>query len=555
MIRSVIEELIAAAVAAASRDGALPPVEVPIEISTPKKPEHGDLATNVALVIASQAGLKPREVASCLVARIPDSPVVAAVEIAGPGFINFRLADTWLHDTIARCCAEGERFGCSEVGEGRRVQVEFVSANPVGPIHIGNARGGPYGDALASLLQAVGYEVEREYYINDGPDNTQLKLFGASVQARYRTLAVHETPLPEGGYQGQYVVDLARELYERDGDAHLAVALDEEGGLVFARLVEETVVGWLREDCRAVGIEFDVWFSEQSLHESGAVAREVQRLLERGQAYEQDGAVWLKTKAFGDEEDRVLVRSTGKHTYIASDVAYAASKFDRGFEHLVYVWGPDHAGYVPRLKAAVAALGRGTCEIIIYQHVRFLEGGEPLGLSKRKGAIVSVRDLVDEIGRDATRFFFLMRSVDAHLDFDLDLARKQSQDNPVYYVQYAHARICSIHREGHARGIITDDDTSPDLALLAHDDELALMRKIAEYPHEVQEAALQRAPHRLTFFARDLAQVFHQFYTTCRVLDPEAPELSRARLMLVQATQIVLRNILGLLGITAPERM
>jgi arginyl-tRNA synthetase len=304
-----------------------------------------------------------------------------------------------------------------------------------------------------------------------------------------------------------------------------------------------------------MGIEFDVWFSEQSLHEAGAVAREVDSLVDRGLAYEKDGAIWLKTGDFGDEDDRVLRRSTGAFTYIASDLAYAANKFDRGFEHLVYVWGPDHAGYVPRLKAAIDALGRGTCEIIIYQQVRFLENGQPLGLSKRRGAIVSVRDLVNEIGRDATRFFFLMRTVDAHLDFDLDLARAQSQDNPVYYVQYAHARICSILREGVERGIIRENDGDADLSLLTDPDELALMRRIAEYPHGLLTAAEYRAPHRLTFFARDLAQSFHQFYGTCRVLDPDAPAMSQARLKLVHATQTVLRNCLGILGISAPERM
>ncbi len=555
MIRETLQQLLTEAVQAAMEAGELPPVEFEVEIRLPKEPEHGDFATGLAMMIASKAKLPPREVAQKLVARMPASGLVASVEIAGPGFINLRLTESWLQEVVAECCARNEAYGRCDAGGGRKVQVEFVSANPVGPIHIGNARGGPYGDALASLLSAVGYTVEREYYVNDGPDNTQLKLFGSSVQARYRTLAGHDTPVPENGYQGAYVVDLAREVYERDGEAHLAAPLDEEGGLTFARLVEGTVIGWLREDCRKVGIEFDVWFSEQSLDEQGAVAREVERLREMGQAYESEGAVWLRTGDFGDDEDRVLRRSTGAFTYIASDVAYAANKFDRGFEHLIYVWGPDHAGYVPRLKAAVAALGRGTCEIIIYQQVRFLEGGEPLGLSKRKGAIVSIRDLVDEIGKDATRFFFLMRSVDAHLDFDLDLARKQSQDNPVYYVQYAHARICSIGRQGRERGIVADERTPADLSLLRHPHELALMRRISDYPQEVLDAARLRAPHRLTYFARELAQAFHHFYGSCPVLDAETAGLSQARLKLVQATQIVLRNLLGLLGIGAPERM
>ncbi len=555
MQRELLKDLVTRAVQAAVGSGALPQVSIDVQIELPKKPEHGDFATNAAMVLASQAKCNPRQVAQAIIDHMPEDPLLATVEIAGPGFINFRLSQDWLAQVIARCCEQGEAYGRCNAGRGKRVQVEFVSANPVGPIHIGNARGGPYGDVLASLLDAVGYSVEREYYINDGPDNTQLKLFGASVQARYRTLAGEPTDLPENGYQGQYVIDLAQGLLDSDGDAHLSIPVDDDGALAFSRLVEQTMVDGLREDCRAMGIEFDVWFSEQSLHEAGAVAREVDSLVDRGLAYEKDGAIWLKTGDFGDEDDRVLRRSTGAFTYIASDLAYAANKFDRGFEHLVYVWGPDHAGYVPRLKAAIDALGRGTCEIIIYQQVRFLENGQPLGLSKRRGAIVSVRDLVNEIGRDATRFFFLMRTVDAHLDFDLDLARAQSQDNPVYYVQYAHARICSILREGVERGIIRENDGDADLSLLTDPDELALMRRIAEYPHELLTAAEYRAPHRLTFFARDLAQSFHQFYGTCRVLDPDAPAMSQARLKLVHATQTVLRNCLGILGISAPERM
>jgi arginyl-tRNA synthetase len=555
MVRNHIRQTIDDAIGRLVRQGFLAEAAGTAEVEPPRNPEHGDMATNAALVLASRSGLKPRDVAQRLAAEIPIGPVVASVEVAGPGFINFRLAESWLQGVVATCCELGEGYGRGDGGAGRRIQVEFVSANPVGPIHIGNARGGPYGDALASLLAACGHPVEREYYVNDGPDNTQLKLFGSSVQARYRTLAGAPTDLAENGYQGDYVVDLARGIWERDGAAHLGVPLDDSGGLYFARRVEDTMVSSLRQDCASVGIEFDVWFSEQSLHDGGAVEAAVKDFLDRGVAYEKEGAVWLRTGEFGDDDDRVLRRSNGAYTYIASDVAYAANKFARGFDHLIYVWGPDHAGYVPRLKAAVAALGKGTCEVIIYQQVRFLEGGQPLGLSKRKGAIVSVRDLVGEIGRDATRFFFLMRSVDAHLDFDLDLARKQSQENPVYYVQYAHARICSIVRAGEERGIVRDAGLAADLSLLVHPDERALMRKIAEYPNEVREAAAQRAPHRLTYYARELAQAFHQFYGSCRVLDLEAAAVSQARLQLTEATQVVLHNILGLLGISAPERM
>ena len=436
--------------------------------------------------------------------------------------------------------------------------MEFVSANPVGPIHIGNARGGPYGDVLANLLAVIGYEVQREYYVNDGPENTQLKLFGASVQARYLQELGILAELPEDGYEGEYVTDLARRIVEQDGEAHKDVPTDEAGALHFFALVEEWMVEGLHGGCAAMGIAFDRWFRETELYEQDLVREEVNKLLDQGAAYEKDAAVWLRTGDFGDEEDRVLVRATGSPTYLASDLAYAVDKFvTRGFDKVIYVWGPDHAGYVARLKAGLAAIGvrADQAEIIIYQTVRFLQGGEPLRLSKRRGSIVTIREIIDDIGRDAVRFFFLMRSVDAHLDFDLDLARQQSEENPVYYVQYAHARICSIQREATQRGCQILPLEEVDLSLLAHPDELTLLRKIADYPQLIQRAALDRAPHRLPHFAYELAQTFHQFYSTCRVLDADQPTLSQARLKLVEGTQIVLRNLLGLLGITAPEQM
>jgi len=539
-----------------------------IKIETPGNPEHGDFACNIAMQLAGELQTNPRQIAQQLIDNLPADPVIERVEVAGPGFINFYLSPGWLHDVLTECIEQGENYACSDFGGGEKVQVEFVSANPVGPIHIGNARGGPFGDALANLLEAAGYQVEREYYLNDAPTNTQLQIFGASVQARYRELLGEEVDFPGEGYHGDYVVELAQELVDQYGEKYRDVPRDTEGALLFFDLVEDKMIEQLHCDCAAMGIEFDVWFSETKLHDEGLVEQQIDRLLASGAAYEKDDAVWLRTGEHGDEEDRVLVRSDGAPTYIASDVAYAANKFyTRGFDRVIYVWGPDHFGYVPRMKAALAAMGIDIerAEFIIYQTVRFLEGGEPLSLSKRRGDIVTIRELIEDIGRDAVRFFFLMRSVDAHLDFDLDLARQQSAENPVYYVQYAYTRLCSILREAEqayylgdavsGQGCPSHSMEEADLGLLTHPDELALLRKLADYPAEVLRAAQERAPHRLPHFARGLAQAVHQFYTNCRVLDRDNPAMSHARLALVAGSRIVLANILGLMGITTPARM
>lgn len=557
-LRESLRELVRAALRLAAERGDLPQevCNVAFDVSKPPRPELGDFSTNAAMVLAKVARRAPQAVAEAITRHLARHPLVERVEVVAPGFINFHLSPGWLQSAVAECLERGEAYGRSTLGAGKRVQVEFVSANPVGPLHIGNARGGPYGDVLSNLLEATGYEVTREYYINNGPENTQIQTFGASLQARYLQLLGEDVPLPEGGYQGEYVIELAQEIVDREGDRHRDVPRDQEGARTFFWLVADRMVEMLRKDCESLGIHFDVWFSEQSLADSGAVDRAVALLKERDAAYEADGAVWLRATQFGDEEDRVLVRSSGAPTYIASDAAYAVNKFlERGFDHVIYVWGPDHAGYVPRLKAAVAALGvePERAEVIIYQTVRFLRGGEPVRLSKRQGSIIPISEIIEEVGLDATRFFFLMRSVDAHLDFDLDLARRRTEENPVYYVQYAHARIRSIEREAAARGF--EVTQAPRLDLLTDPVEREVMRFLVEYPELVSDAARERAPHRLTHFAVDLARTFHQFYDRCRVLAPEEPELSAARLALVQATGQVLRNLLGLLGVTAPEQM
>lgn len=557
MAEQQLLDLLTTALKTAHEAGDLPAWTSEIRLEQPPRPELGDFSCNIAMVMAKPAGKPPREVARIIVEAMPDCPVVERVEIAGPGFINFHLSPTWLQDTVREVLARGERFGHSDFGAGTRVQVEFVSANPVGPLHIGNARGGPYGDALANLLAAVGYEVEREYLLNDGPDNTQFRLFGASLQARVRELLGLPAHMPEDGYRAEYVIDFARELLAREGERLGEIPENPDGFYEFALLGEDLVVAEIRETLEMLGIRFDTWFSERELFTSGAVEAKLEDLRARGVLYEKDGAVWLRTTDFGDEEDRVLVRQNGAKTYLMTDLAYAENKLARGFDHLIYVWGPDHAAQVPSVRAGMAAAGidPSVTEFIIHQVVRLTEGGEVRKMSKRKGMIVTLRELIEDVGADATRFFLLLRSVDAHLDFDLTLARAQSEENPVYYVQYAHARICSILREARARGFAVENLAEADLSLLTHPDELRLMRWMADYPGEVASAARQRAPHRLAHLSRDLAATFHQFYGTCRVLDEGAPELSRARLALVEAARIILRNVLGLLGVSAPEQM
>ncbi len=553
-LKTLLDEAIAAAIAAAE----LPPesADTDFSIDSPPRPELGDFSANAAMALAKVARRAPQQIAQVLLAHLPIDPLVESVEIAPPAFINFHVSQAWFAEAVAGCLKRGEAYGRDDWGAGKRVQVEFVSANPVGPIHIGNARGGPYGDVLASLLEATGHSVAREYYINDGPGNTQAQTFGASLQARYLQALGEEVELPEKGYQGEYVTDLAAGILADHGDKYRDVPRDGEGAYLFFTLVRDSMIDVLREDCEALGIRFDEWFCESNLYDTGAVTAAVARLAELGATYERDGAVWLRSSEFGDDEDRVVVRQTGAPTYIAGDVAYGMNKvIDRGFEHIIYVWGPDHAGYVARLKAALRAVGIAPedVEIIIYQIVRVLREGEPVKMSKRAGNAIWLREIVEEVGRDAVRFFFLMRSVDAHLDFDLAIASCQTEENPVYYSQYAHARIRSICREGEARGFA--GSSLENLQLLTHPAERELMRCISNYPEMISDATRRRAPHRLTHYSTEMARIFHQFYGLCRVLDPEAPELSSARLALCEAAAQVLGNLLGLLGVSAPERM
>jgi arginyl-tRNA synthetase len=550
MIEERLAELLRSAVVAAG----LLPDELPLEIKLekPRQKEHGDFATSLPLSLAKPAGMPPREVAELIVRNLPPSDLVESAEVAGPGFINFRMTHSWLHSALRDTVEQGAAYGRAEPS-GRRAQVEFLSANPTGPLHIGHARNAALGDALARLLEFTGWDVEREFYFNDA--GGQMDRFGASVEARYLSLLGRDAQVPEDGYHGEYVTELAKDILEREGPGLADLPQDER----LVRLREEgvkRVLEWIRATLDRFGVRFDVFMSESDLVDRGEVAEVVERLRSSGFAYDAEGAVWFRSTAFGDDKDRVLIRSDGQHTYFAADCAYLIDKFSRGFDHLVYVWGADHHGNVVRVRGAAQALGYdpSAVEIVIYQWVSFLRGGEPVAMSKRAGDFVTLDQLIDEVGADAARFHLLMFSNDSTMNFDIEAVKRQSMDNPVYYVQYGHARIASILRKASERGVALRPVGEGDLSRLTHESELDLMRAIADVPEEIRTAAELRAPHRLTHSAQDLAARFHRFYTECPVLSEDA-ELTQARLALSTATKQVIANLLGLLGVSAPESM
>jgi len=559
LIRDQIAALIAAGLRAAQEEGTLPGFEVSaIVVEHPRRPEHGDYASPVCLQLAQEARMPSREIAGRVVEHLPPAPFVGRVEVAGPGYINVTLAPSWLAARVEAILAAGERWGDVDIGQGRRVQVEFVSANPTGPITIASTRNGVIGDTLASVLAAAGFQVEREYYVNDA--GSQVRHFGESVYARYAQALGQDEPFPEDGYHGHYIVEMGQEMARQHGDRYLNLprreavrALGTEG---IARILEE-----IGGDLATLGVEFDTWFHETSLYESGLFDYTLQILRDKGYIVERGDAVWFTSPDL--DADAVVIRSPQvipepdeRPTYLASDIAYVWNKLvERGFDEAIYVWGADHHGDVPRVKAAAKALGLDPerAVLILYQMVNLKRGGEDVRMSKRAGEFVTLRELLDEVGPDPIRFMLLTRTVDATIDFDLDLAVEQSEKNPVYYVQYAHARIASILR--YAVDLGWDPEAPGDVSLLTHPSELALIRKMLEWPEVVALAATQLAPHHLTSYAQDLAAVFHVFYRDCRVVASEEPEQTQARLMLVRAAQFTLARALGLLGVTAPERM
>ena len=555
MIQRELGEAVHAAIARAQEANALPHFDIPrIEMERPRVKEHGDWATGVALVAARVAGKPPREIADAIVEQLGQLEHVSAITIAGPGFINFTLSNAWLVSLVPAVEAADADWGSTQTEEPEKIQVEFVSANPTGPLTLGNGRWAAVGDTIARMLEATGHTVEREFYVNDF--GVQVRKFGASIAARYLQELGREAEVPEGGYPGEYVGEIAREIILEVGDRFLDAPADERDAFMSAEGVRRMLVD-MRQTLETFGVHFDVWFSERSLHEEGAVARVVDVLRGLGHVYDAEGATWLRTTDFGDEKDRVIVRSTdGMPAYVAADLAYFLDKLRRGFERLIYLIGADHHGWVREISAGIRALGEDPehCEFIVGQFVHLMRGGEPVRMGKRRGEYVEFDELHEEVGVDAARYHFLRTGVDQTLKFDLDLVVQQSQENPVYYVQYAHARISSIMRKAAEQGVEMVPVGAVAFDELQHDSELDLLRKIAELPEAIEIAARLRAPHRMTKYAEDLAALFHSFYRDCRVVSDDAG-LTQARLHLCRAAQITLRNVLSLLGVSAPESM
>ncbi|MBI3912110.1 MAG: arginine--tRNA ligase [Armatimonadetes bacterium] len=556
MVRETLTSVIERALEEARQAGELPVAQLPpVELDVPPSNQFGDFSSNVALVLARQVGAPPRDVAQRIASHlVTNGGLLQRVDVAGPGFLNFYLKPTWLHDVVPEICLQGDDYGRCNIGQGQLLQVEFVSANPTGPLSVPHGRGAAIGDVLARILSWVGYETRREFYINDA--GGQVARFGESVEACYlQLLGDTETKVPDDGYQGDYVRDLARQILAREGDRLRDLPADERLE-TFTRLARDAMLAQQRETLARFGVHFDIWFSESELHYTGQIDEVIRVLLENGNAYESEGAIWLRSTAFGDDGDRPLVRGNGQPTYIAADLAYHLNKHRRGFQRVIDIWGPDHHGYIARTKAGIQALGipADWLEILIFQHVSLRKDGEVVAGSKRLGNIVLLDEVIDEVGKDAARFFFLMRGANSPLEFDLDLAKQEALENPVYYVQYAHARMGSILREAAERCVVLPDPAQTDLSPLQHESELALLRHLAELPEEIRQAAILREPHRLTRYGQELAACFHAFYRDCRVLG-EVPEIVAARLCLVLACRVALRNVLTILGVSAPERM
>jgi arginyl-tRNA synthetase len=524
-----------------------------VVLEIPKEKAHGDYSTNMAMQLARIAKKAPRLIAEEIVNHIDkEKASIEKIEIAGPGFINFYMNNHYLTKLIPLILNSGEKYGESNSGKGRKVQVEFVSANPTGDLHLGHARGAAVGDSLCNILSMAGYDVTREYYINDA--GNQIHNLALSVEARYFQALGMEKEMPEDGYHGEDIVQIGKRLAEEFGDKYIH-ASEEERYQFFREYGLKYELEKLKKDLENFRVAFDVWYSETSLYENGKIDVALKALKESGYVYEQDGAVWLKSTAFGDDKDRVLIKNDGTYTYLTPDIAYHKDKFDRGFETVINIWGADHHGYIPRVKAALEALGidSNRLEVEIIQLVHLFKNGEKMKMSKRTGKAVTMRELVEEVGLDAVRYFFAMRSSDTHMDFDLDLAVSKSNENPVYYAQYAHARICSILRQAEEQNITYSLDA--DFSLIQSEKEYDVLKKLGEFPQVVAVAAERRSPHRVTNYIHELASTFHSFYNAEKVLDLENKNKTVARLSLVKAVQTTLKNALSLIGVSAPEKM
>ncbi|PYI52681.1 arginine--tRNA ligase [Paenibacillus flagellatus] len=551
-IEALLKETIREAVAAA---GIVGPEQLPsVVLEVPKEKAHGDLSTNVAMQLSRAAKMNPRQIAERLVASLDTKKAyIAKVDIAGPGFINFFMDKSYLYGVVPEVLNADADYGRVDIGGKKKVQVEFVSANPTGSLHLGHARGAAIGDALCNVLDFAGYDVSREYYINDA--GNQVDNLAKSIEARYLQALGREADMPEDGYYGEDIKTFGQELKEREGD-RLASLPEDERRAFFKAYGLEKELAKIKRDLERFRVSFDVWYSETSLYETGKIAPVLEQLKANGHIFEEEGATWLRTTPYGDDKDRVLVKNDGSYTYLTPDIAYHRTKYERGFDEMINIWGADHHGYIPRVKAAMAALGfdPDKLTVLIAQMVSLYQNGEKVKMSKRTGKAVTMEDLMDEVGVDAIRYFFTMRSNDSHLDFDMDLAISKSNENPVFYVQYAHARICSIFRQAEEQGVAVLPLGQVDLSALRTEAEFDLLRKMGELPAEVAEAAAQYAPHRLIRYVYELAAQFHSYYKAERVIT-ESPELTQARLALLASLRIVIRNVLRLVGVSAPSSM
>lgn len=540
-----------------------------LTLDAPKRPEWGDLANTVAMVLANSEKMAPYDIAKIIKDHIPaPDQVFERVDIVRPGFLNMTLKASVWHEVLRDIERQASAYGQMGVGTGKRVLVEYVSANPTGPLHVGHGRGAAVGQALAKILKAVGYDVVSEYYINDA--GRQMKLLGASVYARYRELLGQPLSFPEDGYHGSYITAVAERIHAAEGQ-RLAALSPEEAEARCRELAYRELLALIRSDLHSLGIEFDSWFSEASLIASGAVEQAFADLEQHDLLFEEEGALWFRSSKFGDEKDRVVRKQDGECTYLASDIAYHRDKLQRGYDLLIDVWGADHHGYIPRMQAVMEAYGhpKERLQVVLVQLVKLLRGGAEVKMSKRTGEFITMREVIDEVGADAAKFYFLMRDSKTHLDFDLELAKQHSSDNPVYYVQYAHARISSLWRVAASRGIVCPSASDTDLSVLTDPDELSLIRKLSAYPDMLQASALAFEPHRVTYYLQQLAALLHTFYNKHRIMPPAgdhdndetpateelSPKVTAARLVLMRGVQQVLRNGLAVLGIAAPEQM
>lgn len=549
LLKQGITEALNKAIAA----GTLPAGDYPdVALEVPPQKEFGDFASNIAMQSARVAHKAPRLIAQAIVDGM-DYPWLDHAEIAGAGFINFFLKNDVIYDTLKQILAADDAYGHAPLRKEDTIQVEYVSANPTGPLHVGHGRGAAYGSALVNLLRAAGYNVQAEYYINDA--GNQMNNLAASVNARYLELLGKPAEIPENGYHGHDIIETAQAIIDQDGDKYLDMPEEERLELFKDRAYAEKLKA-LKRDLAHFNVHYDNWFSERTLHPD-AIQAACKVLEERGKIYEKDGALWLKSTDYGDDKDRVVIRDNGVPTYLAADIAYHKNKYDRGFKKMINIWGADHHGYVARVKAAMAALGYDVnqLEVLLLQMVSLFRDGKPVKMSKRTGQAITLNELIEEVGTDAARYFFIMRSLDTQLDFDLDLAKSHSNENPVYYIQYAHARIYSIYRQAKEAGAdLSTDWSDVKWDTLTNEYELELIKKMAAFPEEVQRAARERAPHRIAHFVHELAGMFHTFYNHCRIIQ-EDKDLERARLALVTAVRITIANSLAILGVSAPEKM